>query len=536
MLAQKLASGGPLISPKRHETDKRFMLSGVSPRYISCMKNLIIASRTSKGMKLPHPLAMLGATLLSGLLRTTVVLCSQGMRKKILTDSSADHFTDNIIYISRPNRYTPAAVSALTIKANSRLLRFSLRYFVIHAISSAKNIFRKVSVARYIYFKFKQIFLNTSSSAFTGETNTTDKQVKFLNTDWANFNSHEVRELPNELTLVSLTELIGENFPGPQGIHIALLNRCNLECVMCPYHSPKYRSEQTSGYFDKTRQMSDEIFLSILGSAVSMGSSLQFGQIEEALIHPKAIEWMTLSKKSGVHVHLTTNGTLLSGKKMEQLAKAEIDSLMFSLDASSPEVYRRIRGEDLSKIESNINGFLEFIAENGLKKPKIWVSFIMQEQSESEKSEFLSKWKDLGADNVTYYELSDIDPKTGRVIRKEFTYNRRERYTCSSPWEQCVIYPEGEVSLCCQSMLETGWRGVVSMGSLKENNLQTIWAGKVYNDLRTRLIKNQLEENEVCFGCDLWSSGSYFVEESELFRRIYNETSDTYQIKQRSSK
>jgi MoaA/NifB/PqqE/SkfB family radical SAM enzyme len=500
------------------------------------MKNLIIAGKTTKGIKLPHPLAMLCAILLSGLLRTTLVVCSQGMRSKILTDSLENQFQNNTIYISRPNQHTPAAVTALTIRANSRLVKFSLRYFVLHAISSARKIFRKVSLARYVFSRLKNIFPKTSLSTVAGATIGAGEQVKFLNTDWANFSVHEIRELPKELTLVSLTELIGENYPGPQGIHIALLNRCNLECVMCPYHSPKYRSEQTSGYFDKTRQMSDEIFLSILDSAVSMGSSLQFGQIEEALIHPKAIEWMALSKKSGIHVHLTTNGTLLSGRKMEQLAKAEIDSLMFSLDASSPEVYRRIRGEDLSKIESNINGFLEFIAEHGLRKPKIWVSFIMQEQSESEKSEFLSKWKDLGADNVTYYELSDIDPKTGRVIRKEFTYDRRERYTCSSPWEQCVIYPEGEVSLCCQSMLETGWRGVVSMGSLKENSLEAIWAGKVYNDLRTRLIKNQLNENEVCFGCDLWSSGSYFVEESELFRRIYNETSDTYQIKKRVSK
>lgn len=96
-----------------------------------------------------------------------------------------------------------------------------------------------------------------------------------------------------------------------------------------------------------------------------------------------------------------------------------------------------------------------------------------------------------------------------------------------------MIYPEGEVSLCCQSMLETGWRGVVSMGTLAEKSLREIWAGKVYNELRERLIKNELIADEVCSGCDLWSSGSYFIEENALFKRIYNETSDTYQIKRK---
>ena len=217
--------------------------------------------------------------------------------------------------------------------------------------------FRQSKIAHKSYRVIKRLsrrkvesLNNEKVESLNNESNqSTNPAIKFIIPEWNNFRIHEVEELPDELLLTSLTSLIGENYPGPKGIHIALLNRCNLECVMCPYHSPKYRTEQTSGYFDKTRQMSEEIFTKILQDAISLGSSLQFGQIEEALIHPMAIEWMNRAKRSGIHVHLTTNGTLLSGKKLEDLASAEIDSLMFSLDAASPEVYRQIRGVELNR-------------------------------------------------------------------------------------------------------------------------------------------------------------------------------------------
>jgi len=504
------------------------------------MKNAVISVKSPNGLIPPRPLFFLAVVLLAGLFRIRVTLSSKSLKNELRKQEiSLDD--KNTIYISRPNHHTVAAVALVTIKPDRKTLIFSCRYIFIYSLSRLKKMFRHSKIAHKSYRVIKRLssrkvesLNNEKVESSNNESNqSTNPAIKYMISEWNNFRIHEVEELPNELLLTSLTSLIGENYPGPKGIHIALLNRCNLECVMCPYHSPKYRAEQTSGYFDKTRQMSEEIFTKILQDAISLGSSLQFGQIEEALIHPMAIEWMKRAKRSGIHVHLTTNGTLLSGKKLEDLANAEIDSLMFSLDAASPEVYRQIRGEDLSRIESNIKNFLAFVEKQQLKKPKIWVSFIMQDQSANERSTFLNKWEKLGADNITYYELSDIDPKTGRVIRKEFTYDRRERYTCSSPWEQCVIYPEGEVSLCCQSMLETGWRGVVSMGTLAEKSLREIWAGKVYNELRVRLIKNELIVDEVCAGCDLWSSGSYFIEENALFKRIYNETSDTYQIKRR---
>lgn len=494
------------------------------------MKSAFISVKSPNGLNPPQPLFLLVIILFAGLFRMRITLGSKSLKTELI-EKEITLNEKNTIYISRPNHHTVSAVALVTINPDKKTLIFSCGYFLSHFITNLKRIFRHSKMAHKLYGLTNRLRgRNVEPSNYQSSQSTT-LSVKFINQEWSNFRIHKVEELPDELLLTSLTSLIGENYPGPKGIHIALLNRCNLECVMCPYHSPKYRTEQTSGYFDKTRQMSDEIFTKILHDAISLESSLQFGQIEEALIHPKAIEWMNRAKRSGIHVHLTTNGTLLSGKKLEDLANAEIDSLMFSLDAASPEVYRQIRGEDLSKIESNIKNFLDFIEKKNLKKPKIWVSFIMQDQSENEKTAFLNKWEKLGADNVTYYELSDIDPKTGRVIRKEFTYDRSERYTCSSPWEQCVIYPEGEVSLCCQSMLETGWRGVVSMGTLAEKSLREIWAGKVYNELRTRLIKSELRTDEVCFGCDLWSSGSYFIEENALFKRIYNETSDTYQIK-----
>jgi MoaA/NifB/PqqE/SkfB family radical SAM enzyme len=314
-------------------------------------------------------------------------------------------------------------------------------------------------------------------------------------------------------------------FPYPQSMHVILLNRCNLRCTMCPYYSPKYMPHHTSDYFRQVKVMSEEIFQKVAEYAGRNGISLQFGQIEEPLMHRKVFDFLELAKRAGApHVHMTTNGTLLDRHKADRLARTGIDSIMFSIDALMPETYKRIRGRDLDELERNIEYFIHLAKKNGIS---VSVSFILQPEGRHEQEPFLEKWRRMGVDAVTYYVLTEHDPQTGAMIRTEEMYHRGERYPCASPWIQSVIFPEGEVSLCCKAMTDVGWRGVVSAGDLREHSFEEIWLGERYRMVRRELMEKEFREFNICINCQIWSATSYIREQTALYARTYNETMET---------
>lgn len=317
-------------------------------------------------------------------------------------------------------------------------------------------------------------------------------------------------------------------FPFPRGIHVVTLNKCNLACVMCPYHSPKYKSHHTSGYFDEYRSMSMETFRRIADYAGRNGISLQFGQIEEPLMHKRIFEFISYARQAGVpNIHMSTNGTFMTKEKADILLETGITSVMFSIDATSPETYKEIRGSDLENLEANARYFIQRAREKGIKT---WASFILQNQPDGEREAFLQKWRKIGVTYVTFYVLTDHDPKTGKFIRTEEFREKGDRYPCASPWLQSVAFPDGEISLCCKTMTDVGWRGVVSVGSLKDTEFERIWTSEKYRKVRDELIKGHFEEFQVCADCEIWSASTQAVEVGEGYVRTFNETMSTYQF------
>jgi radical SAM protein with 4Fe4S-binding SPASM domain len=363
---------------------------------------------------------------------------------------------------------------------------------------------------------------NSLSKLESAITTSIPNLLRFLSVDWKNWTPSTA------LFNSDVINRFEEFFPNPRGIHVILLNKCNLECGMCPYHSPKIKPHHTSNYFDDYRAMDFAVFAKIADYAANNNVALQFGQIEEPLMHKKIFDYFSYAKKIGVkQMHITTNGTLLNNERADLLADSGVTSVMFSVDAATASVYKEIRGADLEALEKNVEYFVVKAKERGIK---VWASFILQEESRHERDIFLSKWRDLGIDYVTFYVLTEHDPKTGAFIRTEELYEKGGRYPCAAPWIQSVVFPEGEVSLCCKTMTDVGWRGVVSVGSLKDNSFDEIWRSPSYMEVRKELLKNKFEQFEVCQNCEIWSASTSKTEITNEYIRNYNETMETYEF------
>lgn len=237
-------------------------------------------------------------------------------------------------------------------------------------------------------------------------------------------------------------------------MNVAVLNRCNLKCVMYPHHSPVYREFHTSGYFDEGHGLTMDTFRRLAICAGKRDIALQFGRIEEALLHEHIFDFIRLAKSLGVpHVHLTTNGTLLTSRGAQLLAESGVDSVMFSIDSVDDATYRKIRGASLGRLERNIEHFLPLARKCGIR---VVCSFIRQEPALSQRDKFLERWRNRGVDAVTFYVLSNHDPRTGEFIRTEQFRDDPDRYPCASPWVQTAIMPDGSIGLCCKTMTDVG--------------------------------------------------------------------------------
>jgi MoaA/NifB/PqqE/SkfB family radical SAM enzyme len=274
--------------------------------------------------------------------------------------------------------------------------------------------------------------------------------------------------------------------------------------------------------------MSEETFRRIADYAAANKIALQFGQIEEPLMHKKIFELLEYAHRVGVpQMHMTTNGTILTRPRADRLVETGINSVMFSIDAATPETFKEIRGANLEELEENVKYFVTKASTNGIKT---WASFILQPQSRHEREAFLMKWRSIGVDYVTFYVLTEHDTKNGAYIRTEEHYDKGARYPCASPWMQSVVFPEGQVSLCCKTMTDVGWRGVISMGNLQNKSFEDIWRSKRYTQVRRELLDNQFDDFQVCRECEIWSASTSQTEVTDNYVRTFNETMETYKF------
>ena len=161
-------------------------------------------------------------------------------------------------------------------------------------------------------------------------------------------------------------------------------------------------------------------------------------------------------------------------------------------------------------MQRNVERFLRLRDE---LRPGLYVNLciINQEGASAEIEDFKAYWREKGASSVSVYQL--FKPAEGNnaqwVVPNKY-YEEKTRKPCTALWDQCFLHPEGEVSLCCTTLIRVPQDGVISKGNLNENSLAEIWFGALYQKVREDLIDERFEEHPYCRDCDNWSSSYQF--------------------------
>ncbi len=297
--------------------------------------------------------------------------------------------------------------------------------------------------------------------------------------------------------------------PHPIQVSAVVSNQCNLKCVMCPYHSPEITSTHTTSFIRAPKQMPIEVMNRLASECGSLKIPIKMGNIEEPLLHPFIVEFVSRCRSNGVPaVHITTNGLPLNGDRAERLLDAGLTSLYISLDAARPDTYRRIRGSALDGAEANVRRFLRLRREMRVSCT-VMLSFVKNRHvSEEEVREFCARW--LGdADGVILYTLGEYDSGSTRFDHLHEVARKRmqladHRWPCLNPWQEMYILPDGQVDYCCETVSKRAFENLLSMGDYPNLRLQEVWLGEPFTALRRALIINELAEWPACRDCGIW--------------------------------
>ncbi len=131
----------------------------------------------------------------------------------------------------------------------------------------------------------------------------------------------------------------------PAKLFVETTSRCNLECFMC------VKQTQDHGVCDG--DLARET-LAALSPAFPHLEALILNGIGEPLLHPQLEEFIAEAKKSLPQtgwIGFQSNGLLLNAPRARSLVAAGLDKICLSVDAASPELFRKMReGGDLGAV------------------------------------------------------------------------------------------------------------------------------------------------------------------------------------------
>lgn len=304
-------------------------------------------------------------------------------------------------------------------------------------------------------------------------------------------------------------------------IHLQLesTDACNLNCTTC----------SRDVIVTKASLLKTEYWKRIIDEM--RPSNINVSGIGEPFLHPDIYDIIAYAKNKGATVNCATNFTRLHDNH-RKVVECGIDQLKVSIDATDPETFKLIRGEDSwLEIVDNIRKINGWKATLKATKPSIRLNFALQNFNYLQCVELVELARELGVDALYYQHLSYVDMEdrkaflTGDMSRakllelieeadrraKEYGigtnlsfwlhdfdlyWNRMQPLeefepkpkNCYMPWISTWLGADGWVRPC-PIMPWTSDEG--RMGHIGNQTFAEIWNNGKYRDLRAALKRGE---------------------------------------------
>lgn len=287
----------------------------------------------------------------------------------------------------------------------------------------------------------------------------------------------------------------------PVGLMIEPINRCNLQCPLCPIGTGELTREPGA--------MSLANFIRILDNAGPQIRTLALWNQGEPTINDELPEMIRIAKQRRIYTVTSTNGTLILRRNLaRRLIEAGLDELIFSIDGLTQKTYEIYRvGGRLETVVEGMKEVRRLRDELGKTTPRIVMQWLPMKHNTHEIPRLRKTAAGWGADTVeikttqiyTDEQAEAFLPEVEslrRYERRGQKWETKRRYqSCRRLWFSTVVDWDGTVIPCCFDKDED-----YPMGNALTEDLATIWKGKAYSRLRRVLLKEGRRE-EMCRNC-----------------------------------
>lgn len=264
-------------------------------------------------------------------------------------------------------------------------------------------------------------------------------------------------------------------------LYIEITTICNLDCQMCIRRA----WDEPTGHMPlaKIRELMSEI------SRWPEPPTIHLSGYGEPMAHPDFLEIVRLGKAAGARMELTTNGTLLTADTASALVDLDLDRLIVSIDAASPEQYEDIRVKSsYTQVIENLRRLrlIKLRRKSRLGGPRVGIAFVAMRQNIADLPQLPWLATYIGAQEI---QISNLVPHTPEM-ESEILYRRSLRSSAyrPSPWVPDMSIPKVDLDTDTVGPLERVFDSTVSMSwldtSLSARNDYCRFAEKGYAAIR----------------------------------------------------
>lgn len=313
----------------------------------------------------------------------------------------------------------------------------------------------------------------------------------------------------------------------PPFVEIEMTNRCNLACIQC------LRSLGLKPY--KLGDMDFEDYKKILAQFPYL-LNISLNGFGEPMMYKHFFEVVeyTRRERPWAKIGIYTNGMLIDDEKAHRLMDCGLTELNVSIDAATPETYRRVRrGGKLDVLHANIKRLVRVRQETRARFPLLGLNFVMLNDNEGELVPFVEQAAEFGVDFVncvTYatYDWGFKNKRSRDSYKRELDQARKRMdelnvrcksfptgdttwsdpaspFHCQFFWgEEFRVTFDGHVTLgCCTPFKET-----FSYGNVLETPFSEIWNNELFQTNR-KMALGHIPPTKTCGSCDAFCKGFF---------------------------
>jgi sulfatase maturation enzyme AslB (radical SAM superfamily) len=265
----------------------------------------------------------------------------------------------------------------------------------------------------------------------------------------------------------------------PVKLTLEVSAECNARCPFCV---------RVTGTVKRKKRLEPEHILRLIDE-VPFYNMTPYGY-GEPMIEPVE-DYILAATQRGKRTGLTTNASLLTPRRADDLMKAGLDYMVLSLDAADRDTYESIRrGLSWGKTSLNVMGLRSIRKENAYKT-HLTASIVICDQNRDRIEQIVDFWRPY-LDTILVKEPWRLKPVMGPPD-----------FVCPYPFIDMRVAVNGDLSFCCRDASVEMDLGNIIDGMEDGQTPMEVFNSERMQEIRTKMLKGQ--NPSVCNECDLWN-------------------------------